>query len=685
MKNTMNKTNAWYSLRRTLPSWRFDELLAELLDKAICYKVDEVIIKVDTEELSHGHPSVEWLKAYQPKLLQAKEELAKRNIVYSLNPWITFGHADRGRNDYGHITGFQGVIGHDGSECKHCACPLSVGWQQHFAQLWTIYAETHPHIIWVEDDIRTFNHAPARYGCFCDLHLKKFSTIAGQKVSREEVVAAMLQPGKPHPWRQLYLEMQRNIMVETAGFIAKTVHAVSPETCMGLMSSGPRQHCLEGRDWQRFCAALADGNTLYSRPPMCNYNEDSLRGFYYSHDSIKLTRHVMPANTIEQSEVENVPFTRFSKSVNFTFLEMAISFAYGANGVTMNLYDHLGTPMEVESSFGKMLGNKKEYLNSLAQASQATGTFKGVQLLYHPRSSNTKELPASADYAELGGDGYEMMLALENAGIATTYEHSTVIAASGQTLRNLSDTQLAAMLKQGLLLDATAAMVLVERGFGADIGLKNIAQPLHRSKLNFVISAEQYCNPKFGGESRKYLTAVLPYMGAEALFSLVEPLPTTEIVSYWVNPDTDHVAPAMLAFENKYGGKVVIHTLDYRTGVGVAFHHPFRREQLHHVIRYLSKEQPELLFDCDGAFALAWRKDCEHHTVIGAFNFNLDKWQYAAFEMKWCGAAPAVTRLNDDGKWVDDCNISAIVSNNLLKIDYRGTVTFEYPLILKLS
>ncbi len=38
---------AWYALQRTLPPWRFDELLTELAELAPQFKIDEVIIKID--------------------------------------------------------------------------------------------------------------------------------------------------------------------------------------------------------------------------------------------------------------------------------------------------------------------------------------------------------------------------------------------------------------------------------------------------------------------------------------------------------------------------------------------------------------------------------------------------------------------------------------------------------------
>ena len=233
-----NHPNAWYSLRRTLPPWKFRETLADLLELAPRFQIDEVIVKIDTEEFSHGHPSLEWAKQYQAMLFEVKERLAELGIVYSLNPWITAGHADRGRNDLERLPGLECMVGHDGSETKHCACFLSPVWRKHIKALWEIYAETRPHIMWVEDDIRTFNHEPVAFGCFCPRHLRMFGERIGRPVERGELVRAMLAPGDAHPWRREYLEMQREIMVETASVLAKTGHAVSPETCLGLMSSG---------------------------------------------------------------------------------------------------------------------------------------------------------------------------------------------------------------------------------------------------------------------------------------------------------------------------------------------------------------------------------------------------------------------------------------------------------------
>ena len=194
--------SAWYALRRTLPPWSFEQNLAELIQWLPKYGVDELIVKIDTEEFSHGQPDLRWIRQYRPKLAQIAKEMEKLGIVYSLNPWITLGHIDRGRDSRPLLPGLQPIVGHDGAECRSCACPLCGIWRANIQEVWTLYAETEPRVIWIEDDIRTFNHLPVRYGCFCDRHLAAFAKRIGKEVCRKDLVDAILRPGEPHPWRR---------------------------------------------------------------------------------------------------------------------------------------------------------------------------------------------------------------------------------------------------------------------------------------------------------------------------------------------------------------------------------------------------------------------------------------------------------------------------------------------------
>lgn len=677
------ETTAWYALRRTLPNWSFAENLRELQTCLPRYGVDEVIVKVDTEEFSHGQPPYEWVKAYQANLFRVRDAMRALGIRYSLNPWITLGHCDRGRDGRANVPGLRTMVGHDGAECACCACPLDPAWRGHLERVWTLYAETEPHVVWVEDDIRTFNHSPVEFGCFCPEHLREFSRRIGRAVGREELVAALLQPGAPHPWRAGWLNLQAEVMIETAAFLRRTIHRVSPRTSLGLMSSGPRMHCLEGRRWREFAVALAGDRPLYSRPPMGNYSEDSLRGFYWSHDSIKLTRHCLPAGTIEQTEVESVPFTRYSKSVVYTGLEIAIAFAYGAHGVTMNLFDHTGTPMESEPWYGAMLGARKPFLNALAGPAQKPGRFLGIRLLHHDRSSCTRRLPPGAGYAALAEDGYDMMQAFEAHGLPTTYEAAPVAAACGQTVRALTDDELRDLLRGGLFLDVEAARVFIERGFGPEVGLASITEPVCADRLG-ALSCEEFVHPGFGGADRKYLTLTVPTLGGRPGVGLMQPLPGAETVSMLVDPDARRMHPAMTAFRNRLGGRVVVHALAWeRCAAGVAFCHPFRGEQLRGVVRWLGgDEAPPMVRG--GVWPLALCRVCDDGTVLlGLFNLSLDPWPYAEFDLSASLALEGLERLRADGRWAADGALAAERRDGRAVVRYNGAVPFDEPLFVR--
>ena len=97
-KNVEKNNGYLYILRRTVPPWRWRENLDELVRLCPKYGIDEVCIKIDTGTFTHYYPSFEWLENYRTILLQIKKELNEVGVNYSLNPNVTQGHGDRGRN-----------------------------------------------------------------------------------------------------------------------------------------------------------------------------------------------------------------------------------------------------------------------------------------------------------------------------------------------------------------------------------------------------------------------------------------------------------------------------------------------------------------------------------------------------------------------------------------------------------
>ncbi len=676
-------SKAWYALRRTIVPWRFDKLAAELLETLPKIGVDELIVKIDVEEFTHGQPNLQWVEKYCRKLKSFKKKIEDKGIVFSLNPWITVGHNDRGRDGSLNISGLKTLVDQNGTQCKCCACPLSTAWQEHIKKVWTQYAKLKTAVIWIEDDLRTFNHQPVEISCFCSLHLSRFSKRLGQKVTREELVAAITKPGDPHPWRKEYLDMQRDIMLDTVAMIVKDVHDISPETSFGLMSSGPRIHCLEGRDWGKLAEVMSAGPKLISRPPLGSYSEWSLRGLYYSSDSIKLTRHVLPEGTIEQTEVENVPFTQYSKSVNFTFLQLAVSFALGCDGVTMNLFDHCGSLMAEEPHMLSMLGSEKKYLNALAEAAQGTGWQRGVQLLFSSEHSYEKQLNDNDAYAALISEDGILAETFESLGVTTTYSDEKVRATIGQSLRCYSDGEIKKMLSEGLFLDAVAARILFERGFGKHIGLKKIAMPICIDSLE-PLAAEEYHNQAFGGEKGKMLTLTIPNLLGRPSYAAAKISPKAKVISDLVDPDAKRKYPAMFAFENSLGGRVVVHLLDWATSCGIAFNHTYRRQQIQNVMQWVSKNALPAVVP-GNVFPLIIRRDLEDHSILTVFNLTLDEYSQTEIDINDERKIKDVQILSEAGKWQRNKALTVQLNKNTYNIVYNKLVNYSRPLVIKIK
>lgn len=681
--NSPNKRNAWYVLRKTLPLWSFERDLAELVELCPRYRIDEVMVKVDAEEFSHGLPTLEWVKNYQPYLFRAKQELERIGVVFSINPWVTLVHCDRGWDSTGIVSDAAHMVGHDGVVCKCCCCPLSEEWRSHTKKLWRIYAETEPAVLWVEDDIRTFNHPPVKYGCFCDLHRARFSEIMQQPVSREELVRAILAPGKPHPFRQAWLELQGEVMIEVARMLEKTVHEISPRTKLGLMSSDPPHHAAEGRNWHGLIRALAGPNTPVNRPTMGHYREPTLRGLYDGEYLLKLTRHCLPENVVLQPEVENAPYTRYSKSDRFTFLQMALSFAMGADGAALNLYDHCGTPMESNPSVGKMLADNKAFLNGIAQRCLPSGVFSGIRILHNDQASCRRVLNENADYEDLVPDGYKWQSIIEPSGFAITYSASEVTALSGQTVRSFTDDEIKGFLAQGTVVDLSAMKVLFERGFKEFLGasIKSEFPVFSRGPL----AAEEFFDTQFGGRPNTYLTIKHPDSGGNAPIAELEPAPGARVLSRLVDPDTREKYPFLTIFENSLGGRVALYPIDIEYAASVPFLNPHRQNQLYHVLKWLSRDRLPLFVD-GGVYPLALRSDYPDRIIVTVFNLSLDPWPFVKIQLHIGDRRPSSVEILDRlGRWVRREDVNLRIENSNAELQINDALSFELPMLISIN
>lgn len=640
------RPGAWYALRRTLPPWRTDTLVAEVEKFCRDARVDELIVKVDTEEFSHGFPSPSWLDAYLPQLREIRDRMRRLGVVFSLNPWVTLGHVDRGRNVRQRYPEVDLMVGHDGTPCRDCACPLSPGWRRLTAALWERYAALEPTVLWVEDDFRLHHHPPVRWGCFCPLHLKAFALrLARRRVTREELVKRVLTSGPPDPFRKAWLDFQRDVMVETARFLERTVHRVSPGTRLGLMSSHPDAHAVEGRDWGRLSRALAGPGPLVSRPAMFCYSGDSPTMLYEGAHCVRLTLAHLPRRRVVLTEIDNGPFGPYSKSLALTRLQAALSFVLGADGLTLNLFDHLGTPAATPE-WEELLRREKPVWEALAQACHGT-CAAGVGLIHRPDAARHLRLAPGQGFDGLlpGGDGWRRVL--EPLGVAVTVGAAAVTVVTGQMLRALPASEIRRLLKRGLLLDLSAAQCLAEMGWASFLGCR-----IRRTfrKCDEALSAEEWFAPDFGGAAQRYLT--LSLLDAEGTFQMaeLEPAPNARILSRVVDPDGRPRYPLLVASTHSLGGRVAVYGASLEPFLGVGFLSAMRREQMIRLLDWLSCGRVPMVVG-GGPYPLAFRRDARDRSLLGWANLSLDDWRRAEIRITTNRRPASIAILTSRGSW----------------------------------
>ena len=442
-------------------------------------QIDDVAFILWAEELNTGHPTLQEIEPWLRMVERVKPRLAAQGVTTSLNPWSALLHADRGRS-LKPGQQFQLMVDSRGRTASATACPLCPALHEHLRQQYERLAKVQPRIIWVDDDFRLHNHAPLQWGgCFCELHMKEFSRSIGRTVTREAFVKGVLQPGPPHPFRRVWLDTNRETMVSLATMLGQAVSSVSPKTQVGLMSSAPEVHCIEGRDWEGVLRGLAAGKIPVNRPHLPSYAEVSGADYLYNFSRIsRLSAAMVPSDTLLYPELENWPHSRFSKSRTFTRFQIESAAALAPAGITMDIFDLFGNGAMPQEGYAQPLVQAKTLAKELKGLKLEHQKETGVQVLYNPKASYSLWTEKGQSLSELAPEEDFWAGFLGVMGIAHTFrewssQNQSVLAVSGQYCRGLQEAEIRELLSNNVvLLNGDAVSTLVQMGLGPLVGVK---------------------------------------------------------------------------------------------------------------------------------------------------------------------------------------------------------------------
>ncbi len=444
-------------------------------------RVDDVMVFVNVEELNTGHMDEAEQDVWLGLLTRIKPLLQERGITLSVNHWHSIMHADLGKH-FRADQPFRAMVDPGGNAASLCVCPLDESWRAYIARIYARYAALSPDTVWVEDDLRYHNHDPLHWGgCFCDEHMRRFSARAGHPLTREAFVSGLLAPGEPSPYRQIWLDECRTGLEGAASAIEKAVHAVDPGVKIGLMSSVPYVHSAEGRNWKALLTAFSGKQNLpVSRIHLPAYQELVPWKYLQAFHMVSLVnRALLAPETLVYPELENYPYSRFSKSRMFTRFQLLSSLALNLSGMTIDLFDLNGRGIIEQDGFGPMLREVKPVLNAMNKSCVFSKPRQGVCVLIDERASYHLRTKGGAEMEELYPEEVFWAGLLPAMGvpmyIGTKPEDAQgVCAISGQYFCNLTTAQIKTLFEENfVLLSGDAIDTLVSLGLGHLAGVNS--------------------------------------------------------------------------------------------------------------------------------------------------------------------------------------------------------------------
>jgi hypothetical protein len=556
-----------YHLRVTLTPVHHrqeEKALWQVIRKA---RIDEVLFFVPhAEERSTGLGTDAENAAMARLLAPVFRRLRKAGIAPSINIWWTVAFSEFAglRRDQRGQFDFRWAVGIDGRESVAVACPACPAWRAQINRMYQTYAALKPARIWIDDDVRMTLRADMHSPCFCDACLAEMTRRTGRTFTRPEWLAAILAD-PTNPVRDAWLDYQRDLERDIVAGLARAVHAVSPETAMGLMHSSFEIHAAEGRRWGELVAALGAPAPM-CRPGVGPYMDTTGPDMAGGIGGLRLSQAAYPAHTGIAPEIENYPQTPFTKSGAFVRADLEIAQLCGISEMTFSIYrfgGRLDLELRREDLWSHRLGALKPRLQAIADLGITLEQMRGVGLSWHEQTARhvrgvAQEPKPIFLYRERPWDQ-----ALPLLGMATRYGAGEVTAFAGEQLAALPDAELQAHFSKGVLLDARAAEALLRRGKGDWAGLAGRLPDVSASM-------ETLEDARFGGLVGDVIN--LRWCGQAWQFTWQRGVRTVSRLRGYDGKVRGH---GVTVFENRLGGRVIVFPFDSQVrsvvGLGIAF------------------------------------------------------------------------------------------------------------------
>lgn len=413
----------------------------------------------------------------------------------------------------GDRSAFPPMVRLDGKPWEGTCCPLDEGYRKTLLAAIGRMAQLRPDVLLLDDDFRLTQHHP-EFCCVCDRHMARICAYCGEEITREQV-RTLCFGGKPNKYRNAWLRAEGESLYAFAREIRAAVDAVAPTLPVALCASNTVWD-VDGTDAVELARILAGNNPPLLRLTGAPYTTVSRSGKTFQM-ALEVARS-LTAITREQgvelmAEDDVYPRPRYNVPAAYSEIyDMVMRIDGHYDGVLKYMVDYVAPPM-YETGYLKRHNRNIPLYEALDRLFCGAKPC-GVNVLFR------RHLMRDADYTLAPVSYYSPFasagLLLEGCSIPTVYgEEGLCNAAFGEHARALTPAELGC----GLLLDATAAQILTERGF--DVGLRG-TQQAKNGACGMIYAAdgiEKSC--VWNGEGQYLITALAP-TAKVVLYALVD-------------------------------------------------------------------------------------------------------------------------------------------------------------------
>lgn len=538
-----------YVLRVCIPRIGAEQYTAQMIRACRKAGIEEVMLCEDNVFIAPVSQPLEAHRENAVRLGKAADAFRAAGIVCSFYLKALVGHG----NYHLPALPYTKFTGSDGEASLSECCLLDAGFRAYAAELMSYYARCGFVSMMLDDDFRSVNHGGGQLGCFCPLHVRRTAALYGKPLTKERLIEAVTGRGAESRhiracFRQVNGEGQRAF----AEAVEKAVHAVDPAVRVGLMCSGIEADMFQGRDMRGLLEAFAGPDGVpYLRPPGGAYGETPGIELFAGFAAAAKYREFVGQDAEYISEVDVFyPRNIFSKSAAQLDAQIAVHAAAGYPAVSLNLFDHYGTPPDEAAEYLRVLTKGRAKYDAIEAAVRGK-TLCGVG--FPVRKNYVESLP-DGRLGPFGQDDSARLL--WSLGVPVCFSDAEIVFLTGAAAPSYTDAELEALLKKAVILDRYAVEALEARGFAELTGARvtgRVDVPAYE-----VLESRAY-HGRYAGD--RFPVWQCPKNGDAPL--LLDAAADAEALTQLRDAQMRPLGPGLTLYRNAAGGRVLAMAADF--------------------------------------------------------------------------------------------------------------------------